>query len=70
MNIVEQMLNNAPKPLLHIADVSGSANRCNGCGKPNPKYFNVKWKLYVCGADTCKPYDIMRDWAHHAMTGE
>jgi len=25
MNIVEQMLNNAPKPLLHIADVSGSA---------------------------------------------
>jgi site-specific DNA-methyltransferase (adenine-specific) len=25
MMIVEQMLNNAPKPLLHIADVSGSA---------------------------------------------
>jgi site-specific DNA-methyltransferase (adenine-specific) len=25
MNIVEQMLNNAQKPLLHIADVSGSA---------------------------------------------
>lgn len=25
MKIVEQMLNNAPKPLLHIADVSGSA---------------------------------------------
>jgi len=25
MNIVEQMLKNAPKPLLHIADVSGSA---------------------------------------------
>jgi len=24
MMIVEQMLNNAPKPLLHIADVSGS----------------------------------------------
>ena len=25
MMIVEQILNNAPKPLLHIADVSGSA---------------------------------------------
>jgi hypothetical protein len=25
MMIIEQMLNNAPKPLLHIADVSGSA---------------------------------------------
>ena len=25
MMIVEQMLKNAPKPLLHIADVSGSA---------------------------------------------
>jgi hypothetical protein len=24
--IVEQMLNNAPKPLLHIADVSGSTS--------------------------------------------
>ena len=25
MMIIEQMLNNAPNPLLHIADVSGSA---------------------------------------------
>lgn len=61
---------NEVNPLLLKPYVLSSANRCNGCGKPNPKYFNVKWQLYVCGADTCKPHDIMRDWAHHAMTGE
>ena len=32
MMIVEQMLNNAPKPLLHIADVSGSALFNADCG--------------------------------------
>ena len=31
MNIVEKMLNNAPKPLLHIADVSGSALFLGDC---------------------------------------
>lgn len=61
---------NEVKPLLLKPHVISSANRCNSCGKPNPKYFNVKWQLYVCGEDTCKPYDIMRDWSHHAMTGE
>jgi hypothetical protein len=61
---------NEVNPLLLKPYVLSSANRCNGCGMPNPKYFNVKWQLYVCGADTCKPHDIMRDWTHHAMTGE
>ena len=46
------------------------SNRCDGCGKPNPKYFNVEWQLYVCGADSCKPYDIAMAIAYHAMTGE
>jgi hypothetical protein len=56
-------------PLLVKPSVISSATRCSGCGKTNPKLFNVKWQLYVCGADTCKPYDIMSDWAYHAMTG-
>jgi hypothetical protein len=47
-----------------------SPKSCNGCGKPNPKYFDVEFQLYVCGEDSCKPYDIAKSIAHHAMTGE
>ena len=36
MMIVEQMLKNAPNPLLHIADVSGSIFK-GDCGK------NIHW---------------------------
>lgn len=48
----------------------GNEKKCNGCGSDNPKFFNVRWQLYVCGKETCKQYDIMQEWAHHAMTGE
>lgn len=48
---------------------SHDSRHCSGCGKPNPAYFSIMWQLYVCGADTCKPYNIAYEIAHHAMTG-
>ncbi len=40
---------------------SHTKNKCNGCGVNNPKYFNEKYQLFVCGGDKCKPYDISMD---------
>ncbi len=40
---------------------SHTKNKCNGCGYNNPKYFNEKWQLFVCGNESCKPFDISMD---------
>lgn len=45
------------------------AHRCSGCGA-KAEIYNERWDLYVCHSPNCKPDDIMRDWAYHAMTGQ
>lgn len=58
MMIVEQMLNNAPKPLLHIADVSGSALFQGDCLDIMPLIPNKSVQLILAdlpyGTTACK----------------
>ena len=71
MNNNDKMPNAEQKQALNKTNVSRSstANRCSGCGA-KAKIYNERWDLYVCGSPNCKPDDIMRDWAYHAMTGQ
>jgi len=66
MMIVEQMLNNAPKPLLHIADVSGSALFQGDCLEIMPLIPDKSVQLILadlpygttaCKWDTVIPFD-------------
>ena len=66
MNIVEQMLKNAPKPLLHIADVSGSALFQGDClelyKNIEPKSIDLiltdlPYGTTACKWDTIIPFD-------------
>ena len=68
MMIVEQMLKNAPKPLLHIADVSGSALFQGDCLDIMPLIPDNSIDLILCdipyGTTACKwdsviPFDKM-----------
>jgi len=68
MMIVEQILNNAPKPLLHIADVSGSALFQGDCLDIMPLIPDNSIDLILCdipyGTTACKwdsviPFDKM-----------
>ncbi len=58
MMIIEQMLNNAPKPLLHIADVSGSALFQGDCLDIMPLIPDKSVQLILTdlpyGTTTCK----------------
>ena len=68
MMIIEQMLNNAPNPLLHIADVSGSALLQGDCLDIMPLIPDNSIDLILCdipyGTTACKwdsviPFDKM-----------
>ena len=68
MMIIEQMLNNAPNPLLHIADVSGSALFQGDCLDIMPLIPDNSIDLILCdipyGTTACKwdsviPFDKM-----------
>jgi len=77
MNIVEQMLKNAPKPLLHIADVSGSALFQGDCLDIMPLIPDKSVQLILadlpygttaCKWDTIIPFDKLWEQYERIIT--